>query len=94
MDEVIKKLEEKGIIKLLQQTTNVFTAGENVSQEDLDECIEGALEMEFKEDKELRTLFYKASMKQLIDKIGLKPNPDYKLTMDELLAKTLLTLGL
>ena len=94
MDEVIKKLEEKGIIKWLQQATNVFTAGQDVSQENLDECIEGVLEMEFKEDEELGKLFYKAAMKQLVDKIGLKPNPDHELTMDELLAKMLLTLGL
>lgn len=88
MEKLLKALEEKGIIKNLQNAANLMPIQKDWSDEEvksiMDECVGDALIGTFAEDDELRKLFSNFAMKcgkrELVKKLNIRPDPNYQKT--------------
>lgn len=100
MEKLLKALEEKGVIKNLQDTANIMSLPKDWSEEEkkscLDECVGDALMDRFKRDEELRDLFtdfcIEHGKRELVEKLNIRPDPNYQKTPDDVLK--LLLVGL
>lgn len=93
MKELIEALEKKRVIDSLQRAVNIGTSGKDVNQGVLDAIIRDCLEYTFAKDEELADIFcnfcYEVGMTELVKALGIKSNPEYKKTPEDVLLQLL-----
>ncbi len=93
MKELIDALEKKNVICCIQRAANIGTSGKDVKQGIVDAVVRDCLEYTFAKDEELADIFcnfcYEVGMTELVKALGIKANPEYKKTPEDVLLQLL-----